>query len=158
MSEVNICSSCGCEYRPDIDFCMDCNMPLGTTNDDSKKTQQLMDESKLIAVATGSVKNIRPLVDILEENQFLYKIQLSETITEAPHPDSDFLVMIEEKDVPRFNELVENFKYQEFPELSVAKDLMDSGCCPACGAKVGDETICPECELPLIIVEDDDKN
>ena len=146
----------GCEYRPEIDFCMDCNLPLDPVNISSNETQQMIDESNLIAVATGSVKNIRPLVDILEENQFLYKIQLSKNITETPHPDSDFLVMIEEKEVSRFNQLVENFKFQEFPELSIAKELMDSGCCPACGAKVGDETICPECELPLVIIEDDD--
>jgi len=35
---------------------------------------------------------------------------------------------------------------------------MEAGCCPACGAKVGDKPVCSECDLPLVIIEETEED
>jgi predicted amidophosphoribosyltransferase len=45
-------------------------------------------------------------------------------------------------------------KYEEFPEFEQADRSIEAGLCPACGYKITDEKICPECELPLIIEDE----
>ena len=61
---------------------------------------------------------------------------------------------IRESDFDKFHEIIENLKYEEFPEFEEADRSIEAGLCPACGYKITDEKICPECELPLIIEEE----
>mgnify|MGYP002629646791 CR=1 FL=1 len=159
MANEKQCPTCGAEYRADIEVCVDCNTSLiQDASGSTDETNQFPEDATLISVAMGSVKNIQPLVKLLEENDLKFRIDLSKHITEGMSPNSDFHLMLDEKDVPRFNQLIEEYKYKEFPELSAADELMEAGCCPACGTKVGDETVCPECELPLVIIEETDED
>ena len=149
------CPKCGAEYREDILICADCNINITMNYTESETTDLLIGpEEEAVAVTSGSAHSIAPLVTVLKENQIPYRIDesasTSEGITEL---SSEMHLMVREKDFERLHNTLENIKYTEFPELKQADQSLAEGLCPACGCKVMDEKICPECELPLVIEE-----
>lgn len=155
MDSIN-CPKCGAEYNANISTCADCNIPL-----DDKPGEpiidglKLADDAKAVPVAKGPAGTITSLVNLLIEFNIPYRIDEETGHLESTSELSlEMQLMVRESDFDNFHEILENLKYEEFPEFAQADRSIEAGLCPACGYKVTDEKVCPECELPLIIEED----
>ncbi|MBT3250983.1 MAG: hypothetical protein HN729_00645 [Candidatus Marinimicrobia bacterium] len=150
------CPKCGAEYNANISTCADCLIPL-----DEKLIEPLIEglklpnDAKAVPIARGPAGTITSLVNILVEFNIPYRID-----EETGHMEStselslEMQLMVRESDFDKFHEIIENLKYEEFPEFEQADRSIEAGLCPACGYKITDEKICPECELPLIIEDE----
>jgi hypothetical protein len=150
------CPKCGTEYNANISTCADCLIPL-----DEQFTEPLIDglqlpsDAKAVPIAKGPAGTITSLVNVLIEFNIPYRIdEESGRLESTSELSLEMQLMVRESDFDKFHEIIENLKYEEFPEFEEADRSIEAGLCPACGYKITDEKICPECELPLIIEEE----
>ena len=150
------CPKCGAEYNANISTCADCLIPL-----DEKLIEplieglKLLNDVKAVPIVRGPAGTITSLVNILVEFNIPYRIDEEIGYMESTSELSlEMQLMVRESDFDKFHEIIENLKYEEFPEFEQADRSIEAGLCPACGYKITDEKICPECELPLIIEDE----
>ena len=150
------CPKCGAEYNANISTCADCLIPL-----DEKLLEPLIEglklpsDAKAVPIAKGAAGTITSLVNVLIEFNIPYRIDEETGHLESTSELSlEMQLMVRESDFDKLHEIIENLKYEEFPEFEQADRSIEAGLCPACGYKITDEKICPECELPLIIEDE----
>ena len=154
MEVTRICPKCDTEYLSHVTLCVDCQIELIDYSSDDK--QYSFDTKKSVVIAKGSFDSLKPLITILEGERIPHSLDhLDYEPNTELSPVSEFGLLVLQEDSEKVIEIVEERVHSEFPELYDAQTQLDSGKCPACGVEVGNSTVCPECELPLIIEEND---
>ncbi len=149
------CPRCGAEYHADIEFCADCEIPLDSPEIEEEITTKLSKDDPASVVATGSVMSLKPLIEIIIHSGIRYRLEkLPKNPIRNILSHEDYNLLVEDGKVEMFNEMLLNTRYEEFPELAAADQLIDAGRCPACGAETGSEKACPDCGLPLVISDE----
>jgi hypothetical protein len=152
--ENRVCPKCGVEYYSHIIQCADCNVELVNEVPIIKKEVFNMEKASLIS--QGVISTLKPLIQILDEMDIPYKLKFEgqEIFTELS-PVSDFSLFVPTDKINLITEIINKEINDEFPELLLAEELIDSGKCPACGHNCGENKTCPDCGLPLVIDMDE---
>ncbi|MBC8214609.1 MAG: hypothetical protein ISR90_06955 [Candidatus Marinimicrobia bacterium] len=152
MESTLICPKCDTEYLSHITLCADCQVELVEDSTDGAEIKFSNDNA--VVIAKGAFDSLKSLIALLEEERIPHSLNhLDYEPNTQLSPVSEFGLLVQQEDSEKVIKIVEERVHSEFPELVNAQTQLDSGQCPACGAEVGDATICPECELPLIIEE-----
>lgn len=152
MELTRVCPKCETEYLSHITLCADCQVELSENSTEGKCDE--FDTENAVPIAKGSFDSLKPLISLLEQEKIQHSLEHLdyEPNTELT-PVSEFGLLVQQEDSEKVLKIAEARVHSEFPELYDAQTLLDSGNCPACGAKVGDSAVCPDCGLPLIIEE-----
>ena len=162
MNFNKICPVCETEYLPHIQKCADCGADL-LLPEEYKNAQE---EKKLIAKKT--IENTA----VVREGDLAWISELRAVLIDAGIPctiNSDAgckkgccgdkcQLKVSADDLGRAQESIEEYFMELEPELRVSNELIREGKCPACGSFVGTEDQeCPDCGLPLFIVEEEEE-
>lgn len=108
-------------------------------------------------VREGDLKWLGELYNVLIESGIPCTVT-SEQGCNKGHCRDKFRLVVSKVDLERAQERVAEYFREIHPELQASYELAQQGKCPACGSPVGaDDTECPDCGLPLVIVEEEDE-
>jgi hypothetical protein len=160
MNQNKICPHCEVEYLPHIEKCADCGAVL-LSHEEHRRAQE---EKKLLAaqaiensavVREGDLKWLGQLYNVLIDSGIPCTIT-SEAGCNKGHCHK-FRLIVSKEDLERARERIEEYFREIHPELRASHELAKQGKCPACGSPVGaDDTECPDCELTLLLIEEED--
>lgn len=157
MSQIKICPDCGTEYFPHMEKCADCGATLLPPEELSK----MQEERKLckdrllenpVVIREGDLTWIDELYNVLLDSSITCEIHVDACKKGCSNP---YKLLVSASDAEKANELIEEHFIRVHPEMQSSRDLMNAGKCPACGFSVGHGAVeCPDCGLPLLIVEE----
>jgi uncharacterized OB-fold protein len=159
MSGNRICPECGTEYLPEIARCADCGAALLTVEELERAREE---KERLMAAAVPNEYSIRE--GDLNWMQELYAVLIDSGIPCSVRSDaackkggsSKCRLVVSAGDVERAQERIEEYFMEMHPEIRASREMASQGRCPACGSPVGDgDRDCPDCGLPLVIIEDE---
>lgn len=160
MSLNKICPECGAEYLPHIEKCTDCGVVVLSPEECSKAQEQrkraeetAVDES--VKVMEGDLSWMSELRTVLLDAGIPCKLHSDVACRKGCCGDTVQLKVAPE-DLERAQQSIEEYLMELDPDLKIVKEMLGKGKCPACGASIGnDDRECPDCGLPLIIVEEE---
>jgi uncharacterized OB-fold protein len=160
MNLNKICPDCEAEYLPHIEKCADCGAVL-LMPEEYRKAQEERERIEEMTLAN---------MVVVREGDLEWLCELREVLIDAGIPcavDSDAgcgkgccgttcRLVVSSDDLERARERIEEYYMEVSPELRASNELLNEGKCPACGSSVGTgERECPDCGLPLLIVEEE---
>ncbi len=161
MTPNKICPQCETEYLPHIEKCADCGAVL-LFPEEHKKAQeekkQIMQKAvdNTVVVREGDLAWLSELRSVLAEAGIPSAVRAAAGCNKGCCGGTHWLV-VSSNDLERARERIEEYLMEINPELRASNELLRQGKCPACGSPVGtDERECPDCGLPLLIVEDEE--
>lgn len=159
MQQIKICPECETEYFPQIQQCADCGADLlwpdkfKIVQEERKRLKDTVLENK-VAVREGDKQWIGELYDVLIDSGIPCVITADAGCSKGCSPDTRKL-LVTAHDAERANARIEEYYAEVHPEIQASKEMVSQGKCPACGSPVDPAAIeCPDCGLPLIIVEE----
>ena len=158
MEKIKICPNCRDEYQYHINICADCGIDLIEFSEIDKHQQlsEELDPDKSVLVAKGPINSLKRLISIIENARICHEIQLlKRELHSELTPISEFGIFVHEDNTEQFYNIVQTTSEKEFPELMESQKKLEEGKCPACGAGIQNEKVCPECELPLWFEEEE---
>jgi peptidyl-tRNA hydrolase len=160
MNLNKICPACGAEYYPHIVKCADCNVALLTheehknAQEERKRTEAKAVENA-VAVREGDLNWMSELKSVLLDSGIPCMLHSDAGCRKGCCGDT-WRLKVSPEDLERAQGSIDEYLMELDPEFRTAKELIGEGKCPACGTSVGtDARDCPDCGLPLLIVEDD---
>jgi len=160
MNRNKICPHCETEYLPNIEKCADCGAVLLFPEEHKKALEEkkrLEEESveDTAAVREGDLNWLYELRAVLIDAGIPSTVHSDTGCKKGCCGDKCRLV-VSPDDLERAQERIEEYLMEVNPELRVSRELLRQGRCPACGSPVGTgERECPDCGLPLLIVEEE---
>ncbi len=160
MNMNKICPNCRTEYFPNIEKCADCGAILLLPHEYEKlqAERRLTAEKALedeVVVRQGDLRWLSELREVLIDSGIPCAVKTDTGCTRSRCGDKCGLV-VSSADAEKARVRIEEYFMEIHPEMRVSKELISEGKCPACGSPVGpDARECPDCGLPLIIVEED---
>ncbi|MBA4373916.1 MAG: hypothetical protein C0402_13790 [Thermodesulfovibrio sp.] len=160
MNLNKICPACKAEYYPHILKCADCGAVLLSpeehrrAQEERKRTEQKSVENAVVVREgdLGWMSELRTVVLNAGIPCMLY----SDAGCGKGCGGDTWRLKVSPEDLEKAQESIEEYLMELDPEFRIAKDLIGEGKCPACGSPVGSEVRdCPDCGLPLLIVEED---
>jgi rRNA maturation endonuclease Nob1 len=156
-----ICPQCETEYLPHIEKCADCGavllLPeeLGKVREEKKQLREKAVENTAV-VREGDLDWLSELRTVLIDAGIPAAVQAASGCGKGCCGETHWLV-VASHDVQRAQERIEHYFMEINPELRASSELLREGKCPACGSPVGaDQRECPDCGLPLLIVEEEE--
>ena len=158
--QIQICPKCGTEYQAEVVMCADCQIPFNEDCLEADENQLILPaDAEVVPVARGAAAAITSIVGILIDHNIPYRIDSASTeMAGSSEMVGEMVLVVQESEFDNFHEILDRLKFEEFPELKDADESLIAGLCPACNAETGDENICPDCGLPLIIDEEDSEH
>jgi hypothetical protein len=159
--DKKICPDCETEYLPHIEKCADCGAVLIWPEDIEKareKKKRLTEEAVKdeVAVREGDMNWLGELYNVLIDAGIPCAVRVDAACNKSCCGDKCRLV-VSSGDAERAQEQIEEYFAKIHPEVRVSREMAGEGKCPACGSPVGpDDPECPDCGLPLVIVEEED--
>lgn len=158
MSQTKICPDCGTEYFAHIAKCADCGTILLLPEELVKLREERRQCSEKLLDNPVVIREGDP--DWINE---LYHVLIDASVPCMVHVDlcnkgcsEPCKLMVSGPDAEKANDLIEEYFAKVHPEMQASRDLMREGKCPACGFSVKPDTVeCPDCGLPLVIVEEE---
>ena len=160
MNLNKICPNCEADYLPHVEKCADCGAVLLLPEEykkaqEERKRIEEMTLANMVVVREGDMDWLRELREVL----------IDAGIPCAVHSDAGCKkgccgttcrLVVSSDDLERARERIEEYYMEVSPELRASNELLKEGKCPACGSSVGTgERECPDCGLPLLIVEEE---
>jgi hypothetical protein len=161
MNRNKICPHCETEYLPHIEKCVDCGAVLLLPEEyrraeEEKKRLGEKTVENTVAVREGDLDWLSELRAVLIDAGIPCTIHSDAGCKKACCGDKCRLV-VSSADLERAQERIEEYFMEVNPELRASNELLREGKCPACGSPVGaGDRECPDCGLPLLIVEEED--
>ena len=162
MKLNKICPDCGAEYVARIEKCADCGAVLLYPEEferAKKEKERLREQAveKEAVVRKGDLDWLSELRSVLIDAGIPSNVHSNPECKKGCNGDECRLVVSPE-DLERAQQSIEEYFMEINPELRTSNELLRHGKCPACGHPVGpDESECPDCGLPLVIVEEEDE-
>jgi len=160
MSRNRICPECGTEYLPHIEKCADCGAVLLLPEELEKAREEkkrLMGKTleHEVVVREGDLNWMSELYAVLIDSGIPCTVRSDAGCRKGRCGDKCRLVVAPE-DSERAQERIEEYFMEVHPEIRASRELVREGKCPACGSPVGaDARDCPDCGLPLVIIEEE---
>ena len=158
MNQNKICPACKTEYYPHIEKCADCGAVLlfpeehRKAQEERKRIEEKAVENAVV-VREGDLNWMSELRTVLVDAGIPCTVQSDAGYRKGCCGDT-WLLMVLSEDLERAQESIEEYLMELDPEFRTSKELINEGKCPACGSTAGmDRTECPDCGLPLIIIE-----
>ena len=161
MNLNKICPACGAEYYPHIEKCADCGAVLLWPEEQRKaqETRRLAEEKTVenaVKVREGDLGWMSELRAVLLDACIPCMLH-SDTGCGKGCCGDTWQLKVSPEDLERAQERIEEYLMELDPEFRTSKELIGEGKCPACGSPVGaDARDCPDCGLPLLIIEEED--
>jgi hypothetical protein len=162
MNLNKICPRCETEYLPHIEKCADCGsvllLPEELQNaiEERKRIRQKAVEDTAV-VREGDLGWLSELRTVLADAGIPAAVRTASNCGQGCCGGTHWLV-VSSGDRERAQERIEEYLMEINPELRASNELLRQGKCPACGSPVGtDARECPDCGLPLLIVEEEEK-
>lgn len=160
MNLNKICPSCKAEYYPHIEKCADCGAVLLSpeehrrAQEERKRTEEKAVENAVV-VREGDLNWMSELKTVLLDSGIPCMLHSDAGCRKGCCGDT-WRLKVSPEDLERAQESIEEYLMELDPEFRTSKELIGQGKCPACGSPVGtDARDCPDCGLPLLIVEED---
>ncbi len=158
MEQLKICPECACEYYAHIEHCADCGVVL-LTQEEVKKAEEekkLAMEKELenqVVVREGTLKWMRELYAVLIDSRIPCMITTDEGCNKGCC-GSTHRLMVSSENAEKAYDRIEAYFMECHPEIKASQELARQGKCPACASPINsDANECPDCGLPLIILE-----
>ncbi len=161
INRHKICPRCESEYQPHIDKCADCGeaLVLPEELEKAKEQRRLTGEKKVdekVVVREGELDWMSELREALIDAGIPAEVRSEDDCGKGCCGSACRLVVSPE-DLEKAQARVEEYFMEVNPELRESNELMKEGKCPACGSPVGaGARECPDCGLPLVIVEEEE--
>ncbi len=162
MDLKKICPECGTEYLPQIGRCADCGADLlfpEELNKAREEKKRLMEKAvkEEAVVREGDLKWLSELYTVLIDSGIPCTVHSQAGCKKGCRGDKCRLV-VSPGDLERAQERIEQYFMEMHPEIRASNELISEGRCPACGHRVGPEDReCPDCGLPLVIIEEEEE-
>ena len=162
MNLNKICPDCNAEYLPHIVNCADCGADLVLPEELSKAQEEKMRLAEELVVDRAVVREgeldwLNELRAVLAEAEIPATIQSQASCGKGCCGDT-FQLVVSSDDLEEAQQRIEEYFLIINPELNEASELIREGRCPARRSPVGsDAEECPDCGLPLLIVEDEEE-
>lgn len=157
--QVKICPDCSAEYFSHVVKCADC----GTTLLSPEEIRRVEEEKKrlrersledMVVVRQGDLNWMDELCNVLIDHGIASTVHVDAGCNKGCCGDTCRLV-VSSRDAEKAHERIEEYFREMHPEMQASHELMSDGKCPACGTSVAADTVeCPDCGLPLLIVEE----
>ncbi|HHL39243.1 MAG TPA: hypothetical protein ENJ37_01940 [Deltaproteobacteria bacterium] len=149
--QVKICPGCGGEFYPHVDMCDSCEVRLVFPEELGELERQEAAvheaEGKLVCIEEGAIGRVSELAKVLDEAGIEAHVVKGGGKCAG---DGGFGLLVHQSHMEKATEVLEKYWLTIHPELAETKKRMESGLCPACGAKVGGSAAeCPDCGLFL---------
>ncbi|MBI5635137.1 MAG: hypothetical protein HZA15_16840 [Nitrospirae bacterium] len=161
MNQNKICPECGAEYLPHIEKCADCGVIVLSAEEcmkaqeQRKRTEETLVDSS-VKVMEGDLSWMSELRTVLLNAGIPCKLH-SEVACRKGCCGDTLQLKVSPEDLERSRQAIEEYLMELDPDLKMVKEMLGQGKCPACGSAIGcDARECPDCGLPLIIVEEED--
>ncbi len=162
MNLNKICPECETEYLPHIQKCADCGATLLLPEEykkaveEKKRLEDKTVENRVVA-REGDLAWMSELRSVLIDTGIACSLHSDAGCKKSRCRDA-WQLMVSPDDLERAQERIEEYFTEIDPEFRTSKELMSEGKCPACGSPVGpNERICPDCGLPLLIIEEEEE-
>jgi rRNA maturation endonuclease Nob1 len=162
VSRNRICPECETEYLPHIEKCADCGsvllLPeeLIKAQEEKRRIRQKTVENTAI-VREGDLDWLSELRAVLTDAGIPAAVRAASDCGQGCCGGSHRLVVTSDHR-ERAQERIEEYLMEINPELRASNELLREGKCPACASPVSDDAReCPDCGLPLLILEDDEE-
>ncbi len=161
MDRNKICPQCRTEYLPNIEKCADCGSVLLHPEDyriKQEEKKRLMEKAveEEAVVREGDLNWMSELRDVLIDSGIPCAVRSDSGCKKSRCRDKCRLVVYP-ADLEKAQQRIEEYFMEMHPEIRTANELAGQGRCPACGHPVGAESReCPDCGLPLVIIEEED--
>lgn len=158
MTQIKICPDCATEYYQHIECCADCGVVLLSPEEikmAQEEKKRLKDKAleNPVVVREGDLKWMDELFNVLIDFSIPCAIN-ADTECKKGCCGETYRLLVSSKDVEKANERIEEYYMEIHPEIQSSKEMISQGKCPACGSPVSTDAVeCPDCELPLIIIE-----
>jgi hypothetical protein len=162
MSQNKICPECLAEYVPHMEKCADCGAVLLLPEElrrAQEERQRLREKAveNISVVREGDLDRLSELRAVLVDAGIAASVQAAADCGRGCCGGTHRLV-VSSDDLDRAQESIEEYFMEGNPELRASKELLGAGKCPACGSPVGEQAReCPDCGLPLVIVDDEEE-
>ncbi len=164
---LKYCPVCGGEFRPEIEICGVCEVPLVSGGEmesreherDAKRRNRagtLTGGEEMVVVQRGPLADLRHLESLLGEERIAVRITAEEGGCKKGCGPPNFLLEVRKDDAPDASRIVEQ-EYRRMTSLDdhqpVATDAVfnpeaEETTCPACGFRFPPSTTeCPDCGL-----------
>lgn len=160
MSQNKICPDCTAEYYPQIEKCADCGTRLLFPEEhraalEKRKRTEEQEVNNAVAVREGDLNWMSELKAVLLDAGIPCRLHTDSGCRKGCCSDT-WRLKVSPQDLERAQECIEEYLMELDPEFRTARELLGEGKCPACGTPVAPEvSTCPDCGLPLLIVEED---
>ncbi len=154
-----VCPDCGAEYLPHIETCGDCGTPLVSADEveaarEARKRAAAEAGGDAVVIEKGGLDWLIELRAVLHEDGIPCAVVSEDGCGKGCCGDTCLLTAPAEA-AERALERITAYREEVHPELRESREMIESGRCPACGSAVGTGArTCPDCGLPLMIVED----
>lgn len=146
------------EYLPHVQKCADCGSDLLLPEayreaQEKKKQLEARAVENRVVVREGDLGWLSELRAVLIDAGIPCTIHSGDDCRKGCSGDTCQLV-VSTDDLERARERIEEYFMEINPEIRASNELIKEGKCPACASPVNaDDRECPDCGLPLVIVE-----
>jgi rRNA maturation endonuclease Nob1 len=162
VSRNKICPECKTEYLPHIEKCADCGAALllpeelGKFLEEKRRIRQTAVQDTAV-VREGDLDWLSELRTVLTDAGIPSAVRAASNCGQGCCGGAHRLV-VSARDLQRAQERIEEYFMEVNPEVRASKELLQAGKCPACSSPVAaDSRECPDCGLPLVIVEEEEE-
>lgn len=154
-----ICPDCGAEYLPYIETCGDCGTQLVPADEveaarEARQRAAAEAGGDAVVIEKGGLDWLIELREVLKEDGIPCAVVSEDGCGKGCCGDTCLLVVPADT-AERALQRVTAYREEVHPELRESREMIEGGRCPACGSAVGAGTrTCPDCGLPLMILED----
>lgn len=158
MERIKICPDCATEYFPNIDRCADCGTVLllpeeiRLAHEEKERCAEKALENPVV-VREGDLAWMDELFNVLIEAGIPCAV-IDEAGCNKGCCGGTYRLIVSSQDAEKADEQIEDYFEQIHPESQVSREMVQQGKCPACGSPVNSgATECPDCGLPLLLIE-----
>jgi hypothetical protein len=160
MTQNKICPECNAEYLPHVEKCADCGavlLPPEKLREAKQEKQQIREKAgeNVAVVREGNLDWLVELRAVLIDAGIPATVRVAHDCGKECCCSTHWLT-VSSDDLEKAQEQIEGYFMESNPEVRASKEMLRQGKCPACSSPLDEEAKeCPDCGLPLVIVEDD---